>query len=259
MYSLERKTWDADFFKKEIYLLSGMDAEAGLDGLDSDLHALDTSGVFATEVQLNVRLMRIVPELERLGFRLVDSRMEFITHSTRLVDNVVPERGEFRRYLEKDWDALVNITRRSFVENSAFQSRYNNRWLFSEEESLRYYVEWHKWVLRTSPDLFVSWVDGDQYVGFYSILRKNNPENAMPVYKVGLAAIEPEYRALNGQNLMQAWLFHNTPDLEWTTINSPQLTNTSGLKNNIRSGKKFAAIELFLFRKNPALDGVISK
>jgi hypothetical protein len=54
---------------------------------------------------------------------------------------------------------------------------------------------------------------------------------------------------------MQAWLFRETSDTDWTTINSPQLTNTAGLKNNIRSGKEFKAAELFFFRKNPRLSG----
>jgi hypothetical protein len=53
---------------------------------------------------------------------------------------------------------------------------------------------------------------------------------------------------------MQAWLFRETQDAEWTTINSPQLTNTSGLKNNIKSGKEFKTVELFFFRKNQSHD-----
>jgi hypothetical protein len=96
-------------------------------------------------------------------------------------------------------------------------------------------------------------VDGDKYVGFYSILRIPDAERGIPKYKVGLAAIHPDYRSHNGQNLMQAWLFRETSDTDWTTINSPQLTNTSGLKNNIRSGKEFKTVELFFFRKNPRL------
>jgi hypothetical protein len=253
MYSLERKSWDSEFFEKEIYALRGIEAGVRVDALDRDLARLDERGAFGVEAHLNIRSMATIPDLEELGFRLVDSRMEFITRTTRRPDDVAPERGTFRRFVQDDWEALVDLTRRSFVENPAFLSRYNNRWLFTPEESLRYYVEWHHWVLRTSPDLFLSWVDGDRYVGFYSILRKSNATTGIPDYKVGLAAIEPDYRALKGQNLMQAWLFHNTPDPEWTTINSPQLTNTSGLKNNIRSGKNFVAVELFFFRKNPRL------
>jgi len=259
MYSLARKPWDSEFFGKEIYALDVTDDGTGFEGLEQELAALDSKGAFGTEVRLNVRSLELFRELEQLGFRLVDSRMEFITETKRLTEDVVPERGEFRHYREEDWEPLVDLTRRSFVENPGFRSRWNNPWLFTAEEALRYYVEWHKWVLRESPDLFVSWVDGDTYVGWYSILRRPNPSGPNPVYKVALAGIEPEYRALKGQNLMQFWLFRHTPDAEWTTINSPSLNNTSGIKNNIRAGKNFKTIELFLFRKNPALDGALAK
>jgi hypothetical protein len=253
MTSISRKDWDSEFFGKELFSLT-LEESTDADSLSKELAALDQRGVFGIEAHLNVRNMAQIQLLESQGFRLVDSRMEFITHTERFPDQVSPEVGAFRRYDSKDWDQLVAISESSFVDNPAFQSRYNNRWIYSREESLRYYLQWHHWVLETCPELFLSWVDGDKLVGFYSIMRKPDPQNSYPIYKVALAAIEPEYRALKGQNLMQAWLFHNTPDPEWTTVNSPQLTNTPGLKNNIRSGKNFVAIEVFLFRKNPALD-----
>ena len=196
----------------------------------------------------------MMTHLEVLGFRLVDSRMEFITHTYRGENEVIAPVGKFRRFESQDWEALTEITIKNFVDNDQFKSRYTNREIFSREESLRYYLQWHRWVLDVSPDLFLSWVDGDKYVGFYSILRLADPQGIRPRYKVGLAAIDPDYRSHNGQNLMQAWLFRETQDSEWTTINSPQLTNTSGLKNNIRSGKEFKTVELFFFRKNQLHD-----
>lgn len=254
MLMFTRKDWDSDFFNKEFYSLQ-VDGSANPEDLSEQLKGMDGKGVYGIECHQNIRNLAEIRLLESQGFRLVDSRMEFVTHTQRLPEQVNPEVGLFRRYESKDWDQLVAISEANFVDNPAFQSRYNNRWIYSREESLRYYLRWHTWVLETSPDLFLSWVDGDKLVGFYSILRLPDSEHPYPKYKVALAAIDPDYRALKGQNLMQAWLFHNTPDAEWTTVNSPQLTNTSGLKNNIRSGKNFVAIELFLFRKNPRMDG----
>jgi hypothetical protein len=250
---LKKKDWDSKFFGRDFYLL---DIEDGLeiDQLKDELDQLDSKGVFGTECQLNIRSIDTMSHLEALGFRIVDSRMEFITHTYRGDAEISAPVGKFRRYEPKDWDDLSEITLKNFVENDQFKSRYTNRDLFSKEESLQYYLQWHRWVLDVSPDLFLSWVDGDKYVGFYSILRLPDPELGRPRYKVGLAAIDPEYRSYKGQNMMQAWLFRETPDPEWTTINSPQLTNTSGLKNNIASGKVFKTVELFFFRKNPHLN-----
>lgn len=250
MFEFSRRDWDSDFFNKEFFSLDA-DGSIDPDELSTQLAKMDKSGVYGIQAHLNIRNMSQIQILESQGFRLVDSRMEFVTHTTRLTEQVSPAAGKFRRYESGDWDQLVAISEANFVDNPAFQSRYNNRWIYSRDDSLRYYLQWHKWVLETSPDLFLSWVDGDKLVGFYSILRLPDPDQTYPKYKVALAAIDPDYRALRGQNLMQEWLFHNTPDAEWTTVNSPQLTNTSGLKNNIRGGKKFVAIEVFLFRKNP--------
>jgi hypothetical protein len=248
---LSKKNWDSEFFGRDFYSLA-IPSDINMSELKSQLKDLDCSGAFGTECHINIRSFGHIAGLEELGFRLVDSRMEFITHSFRGEVDIVAPVGEFRRYRDTDWSQLADITIKNFVDNAAFTSRYTNRDLFSRDESIRYYLQWHKWVLDVSPDLFLTWVDGRKYVGFYSILRLPDVVLDRPRYKVGLAAIDPDYRSHNGQNLMQAWLFRETPDPEWTTINSPQLTNTSGLKNNIRSGKELKAVELFFFRKNPS-------
>ena len=247
---IERKEWDSEFFGREFYQLE-IEKELDPSLIRERLKKLDDEDVFGTECKINIRNLEAIPQLEDLGFRLVDSRMEFITHTVRGQHEIKAPVGEFRRYEHNDWDNLAEITVENFVDNPNFKSRYTNRQIFSRDESLRYYLQWHKWVIDVSPDLFLSWIDGDKFVGFYSILRVPDPENRRPRYKVGLAAIHPDYRSHNGQNLMQAWLFRETNDSEWTTINSPQLTNTSGLKNNIRSGKDLKTVELFFFRRNP--------
>lgn len=246
---IKKIDWDSAFFGRDFYSL---DAQSGIDyeQLAVDLKNLDISGAFGVMCQINIRSIEVIPQLEMLGFRLVDSRMEFVTHTFRGTQEIAAPVGEFRRYESNDWDGLVDLTLKNFVDNPHFKSRYTNRDIFSREESLRYFLQWHHWVLDVSPDLFLSWIDGDKYVGFYSILRIPEIEIHRPRYKVGLAAIDSEYRAHNGQNLMQAWLFRESIDPEWTTVNSPQLTNTSGVKNNIRSGKEFKSVELFFFRKN---------
>lgn len=247
---ITKKDWDSNFFGRDFYSLE-ISTDFSDSSLRSEIAKLDKEGIFGIECQVNIRNLEAIPVLEDMGFRLVDSRMEFITHTFRGESDVIAPVGNFRRYEDSDWEELASITVKNFVDNPGFKSRYTNRELFTRDESERYYLQWHRWVLETSPDLFLSWVDNDKYVGFYSILRLPDENLGRPKYKVGLAAIDPDYRSHNGQNLMQAWLFRETIDPEWTTINSPQLTNTSGLKNNIRSGKEFKTVELFFFRKNP--------
>jgi hypothetical protein len=82
--------------------------------------------------------MDVISHLEEMEFRLVDSRMEFITHTVRGEVDIHAPVGDFRRYEDCDWDELTAITTENFVDNSNFKSRYTNRNLFSREESLRY-------------------------------------------------------------------------------------------------------------------------
>ena len=106
---LKRKDWDSDFFGRDFYLLDITDG-LEIDELENELDRLDKAGVFGTECQLNIRSIDAMANLEALGFRLVDSRMEFVTHTFRGEYDIVAPVGEFRRYQSKDWDALAEIT-----------------------------------------------------------------------------------------------------------------------------------------------------
>jgi hypothetical protein len=249
---LRKKIWDSDFFGRDFYELKAESVE-DVHEASAQFEKLDSNGVFGIECQIDIRNLEAINHLEKLGFFLVDSRMEFMTHTFRGDKSVSAPIGEFRRYEDQDWEELAAITIKNFVDNPHFKSRYTNRDIFSREESVRYYLQWHKWVLDVSPDLFLSWVDGEKYVGFYSLLRQPDAEHVRPRYKVGLLAVDEEYHSHNGQNLMQAWLFRETPDTDWTTVTTPSLANTPRLKNNIRTGQEFKTVQLFFFRKNPQL------
>jgi hypothetical protein len=242
-----QKNWDSNFFHRRFFEINVRQVltSADIESINAEIQALG-GGEATIELRLTSENFDVISEFEEMGFRFVDSRLEFSTETIRPENPVDAPVGLFRQYKTEDWPFLESLTIRSFVDNPHFKSRYKNPTYFTREESIRYYLQWHRWVLDSPDGMFCSWEVDDNFVGFYSILRKGIAHN-LPHYKVALAAVEHEYRSLNGQNLMQFYLFANAKDEKWITINSPALTNLSGLKNNIRAQKKLSHVEAFLF------------
>lgn len=242
------KMWDTEFFGRR-FLSGDLSREITTEGwqkLELEIEALKASGAWLLEARIRSSHFHNVTKLEDLGFRLVDSRLEFSTLTRRSEAEYSIPRGDFRWYQESDWLPLQDLTRSQFAANENFKSRYNNRRYFSEEESNRYYMQWHRWALENENPLFCVWEVDGFFAGFYSILRQAEGDS-IPRYKVALAAVEPEFRSYGAQNQMQFWIFENAPDEEWLTINSPALTNLSGLKNNIRAAKELSYVEAYFF------------
>lgn len=249
-HSFTRLDWESNFFGRPIF---GIDLLKPITREDTDqlYQEMNHLGVYPrTLFQVRVRSTSFdsIHMLEDIGFRLVDSRLEFATRTRRLdyVDTGRLPVGQLRWFQESDLQGIEKLTSSQFSLNASFKSRFNNRRYFTQAESHAYYMAWHQLALKNEYPLFCVWENNGNIVGFYSIIRQPT-EVEFPLYKVGLAAVEPDFRSLGAQNQMQYWIFSNSPDSEWTTINSPALTNISGLKNNIRAAKELSHVEFILF------------
>jgi hypothetical protein len=244
------KQWDSEFFSKCIYFadLSFNIASQEAEYLVNDIDQLDRVGCELAEVRIRSSHFQYIPLLETLGFRFVDSRLEFRTRTSRRDYSVITPVGILRWFKKTDWPEVCQLTDSQFTENPSFKSRYNSREYFSLEQSKRYFTQWNRRVLESLDPLFCIWEVDGQVAGFYSILRQAT-DTSTPDYKVGLAAVKPELAKHGMANKMQFWIFQNAPDQEFTVVNSPALTNLAGLKNNIRASKELSHVEAFFFRK----------
>jgi hypothetical protein len=247
--NLIHKTWDSNFFNRDIYELSGyiQSDPSALNQLGKMLDTVLIDKNALVQVKVESDSFQDIPVLEGEGFRFVDSRLEFLTTEERLGNQVLAPAGVFREFSNSDWDQVGELTFQSFAGNSRFMSRYNNRQYFSVDDSHRYYMQWHKLVLENQHPMFCIWDVGGEICGFYTIDRKLNDETGVPFYKVGLGAVKEGHRSFGAQNLMQQWLFSQAVDPKWVTVNSPALTNKAGIKNNIRAQKNFDRAEVFMF------------
>ena len=241
------KVWDTEFFGRPIYELTLVPPTEPR-ALAKVLAELDSKGAWGIEVVVQPEHMGEVPMLEDAGFRLVDSRMAFVSRMN-IAD--VPERslpsGSLRQALSADMDRVAELTAQCLVDNPRFSSRYKNPRLFSREESIRYYNAWNERCMNEQPGLFVVWdVDGSVNA-YFNYFRADTAEHS-PLFKGILTAVDPQYRGHDAHNLMQEWLFRRFGVSEWWIDNTTQISNIAVVRNHIKALKQFKGASLILYR-----------
>lgn len=213
---------------------------------------LDAAGVWGIEVALPNTLMQAAPALESCGFRLVDSRMTFVTQMT-LEDVTVPSLpvGHIRQALPDDMGAVRDLTTRLLVDSPTVYSRFKNPALFTREETTRYYDAWNELVLRTCPELFAVWEVDGHVAGYFDYLRTDPDNRPHPLFKGVLAAVDPAYRGHQAHNALQSWLFPRFNEPVWLLDNTTQLSNMAVLTNHLRADKDFESATLVFYRTVP--------
>ena len=248
MAFLVQKKWDSEFFNKQIFVC---DLNYAIDSSDVEALALEIESLNRLdrpliEARVRSEFFSNIPFLEDIGFRLVDSRLEFRTKTYRRDFTFSNTPTGLRWFHADDWNEVQKLTIAQFVDNPNFKSRFNNRKYFTRDESIRYYLQWHRLALENEHPLFCVWETNSVISGFHSVIRKPTSIN-MYEYKTGLTAVRPEGQLSGMQYQMQSWIFQNSPDDEWKTVNSPALTNLPALKNTIRAAKELSHVEAFLF------------
>jgi hypothetical protein len=246
-YELSRKPWDSDFFGREIYQLS-VTGDLPLEALSEDLTRLDEEGVWGVECSLITSHLHRVASLENLGFRLCDSKIQFISQVS--VEGMEVDGlpfGIIREVLPDDLAQVEDLTVKALVDNPRFTSRFNDRRLFSREESIRYYSAWNKLAFEEDPTLFAVWADQGEIRAYFTFLRRKTPGGEL-IFKGGLTAVQEEYRGHGAQNILQTYLFHNFGVPVFLLDSTTQLSNLPVVNNHIKAGKSYRDSALVFYR-----------
>lgn len=246
-FDLDRKVWDSEFFARDIYSLH-LSGDLQLAPLSAALLELDAAGVWGVECTLDSARFGQAPILEDIGFRLVDSRMIFVSEMTLhdISKQDVPY-GVLRTFEPRDIDWVRQLTIANLVDNSSFHSRYKDRRLFTRDESIRYYNAWNELAYRDSPHLFAVWAIEDEVAAYFTYVQAGF-ERELPVFKGGLTAVDPRHRGHGVQNKLQAYLFTRMGAQRWIIDNTTQMTNTAVLTNHMRALKKYRGSALTFYR-----------
>lgn len=260
--SLSEKEWDSEFFGRRIASLSldhGELPRLAPDALRPALGSLvawaDGHDFELVETQLDVLGVSLVPLLEELGFRLVDTKITFLS---RLSKAQIPEYpsvpGRISFAQRSHLESILELTHDGFSNNPEFVSRYHNPAYFSAEETRRYFTAWIKNHLGREGAYFVVWELQGKVVGYY-IYRRDGDHEGVPKYKGILCTIAPEARGMKGHLAMQSFLYSYIPDDPFWVDNTTQLNNYAVIKNHVFSQKSFERMVLIFFRRRLDADG----
>jgi len=255
LLTLKVNEWETNFFKKKVgkliidsNILKSLTEETVNDFLNRMIFFADENHYNIIELQLDIQALQFVPLFENKGFRLVDTRITFIT----LIDKKQIERysspiGEIGFATKNDLEDILDLTRQSFVYNPAFFSRYKNKNFFTKEESERFYLAWITNHIEDSDSWFVVIRKGQKVLGYF-IYKDAGLYKDEKIYKGILTAVAPEYRGHKLHIFMQSYLYNQFPEDQFYIDSTTQLTNYATIKSHIRSQKNLSCIKLNFYR-----------
>lgn len=253
LVALEPNEWESRFFARRMGKLSIV-AEPAADLPPGGwreavrLAAAEADSYDLVQLHLDVRHLALAPVLEEAGFRLVDSRISFVTRlDRRLLERPQPPMGEVRLATPQHLPELLALTQRSLTDNPGFHSRYKNPAYFTHEEASRWFAAWLESGLADPTTLIAVWHLEGRAVGFFGYQRVGEREGLF-FYKSTLAAVDESRRGHKAHIFMQTTLFDHMPGDEFWVQSTTQLSNTPVIRNNLRLGRRLDRVELTFFR-----------
>lgn len=214
--------------------------------------AADDDGYHLLQTHLDVRSLEHAPALEEAGFRLVDTRAEFLTRvDRRRVPRHEPPFGTVGLAGPGDRDQLLALAHEGLTANPDFHSRYKNPAYFTPEESARWFAAWVENDLADPETLVGVWRVEESVVAFFGYARHGEREG-LPFYKSTLAVAAPHRRGDKAHVFLQTTLFDALPADEFWVRGATQLANAPVIRNNIVLGRRLDRIELTFFRRGRA-------
>jgi hypothetical protein len=257
MLSLKIREWETKFFKRVFGSLAihprfytHEQPEVLRSALESVLLKADAD-YDLIESHCHISGTRIIGIIEDQGFRLVDSRITFLTfvEKTKLNDDL-SHSGSIFFATPDDLSDVLYLTHESLTNNPSFFSRFKDPTYFSPEETKRYYSAWIENHFDDPDSFFAVSKDNDKTIGFF-IYKREGFYQGMHVYKGILSAVSPDYRGHRLHFGMQSFLHNHFPEEQFYVDNTTQLANVPTIRSHIHSGKHLDRIELTFYRKNP--------
>ncbi len=251
--ALEPNEWETSFFGRRLGRLSVVaQAAAALSpgGWREavSLAAAEADSYDLVQVHLDVRRLPLAPALEEAGFRLVDTRISFVTRlDRRSLVRYEPPLGHVGPASPGDLPALLDLAHRRLTHNPRFHSRYKDRDYFTPQEATRWFAAWVENDLADPGSRLAVWRIEGRVEGFFGYRRQEDREG-LPFYKSSLAAVEDARRGQKAHLFLQTALFDGMPtDLFWVD-NTTQLGNWPVIHNHLLTGRRLDRIELTFFR-----------
>ena len=216
--------------------------------LENLLNMADEKKFKNLEFRCDVSELEVIPKIEDMGFRLVDTAITFLTLIKKpisfdysvLEGQVVPAKPE-------DLKPILQLTNECFNKNQNFFSRYKNRLFFTSEETERYYSTWIENHLEDPSTFFVVTNASGRITGYF-IYKRTRFHDDTPVYKGILTAVAQDCRGRQLHLSMQRHIYDLIPEEKFYVENATRLNNFPAIINHMRSNKSLHQIELIFYR-----------
>jgi ribosomal protein S18 acetylase RimI-like enzyme len=259
---LHEKEWETAFFGRRFGTLE-IDVEETHDSDVEDLEETlrevlsfgDRNGYELIDIEVDVSWMHRLSMFEDQGFRLVDTKLCFLTLKKKEeMEDLPPPTRETCLVSEDMKGEILLVTRRAFTTNPSFKTRFNNERFFSRSETERYYAAWIEKYMGDRDTIFAVARDEGKIVG-YLIYTKKGEHRGKPLYKAALMAVDPEHRGRKVYFDLRSFVYAQFPEREIYLDTTTQLSNLSTIRNLIRMQKTLENIKLVFFRPGPGTSG----
>jgi hypothetical protein len=246
--NIELKTWDTEFFKRNIYSVNFFD----YDFIDKNSFTDKFSNLFLFidkekeglfEIVIDSQKMPFLSIIESNGFRLVDTKISFETEiqksNPRNYSFSVPAGYSIKQYEKQYLNDLLQIGYDYLIGDKNLYSRYKSDY-YSADECELYYSTWIKNSLADENTYCSIIVEENSNIakGFF-IYNKHKPRT----YKGILVSISPELRGNNLHLGLQEYIFNGIQDDSFIVENATQLSNLPVIKNHFLSKREPKKIE----------------
>jgi len=258
MLSLKIKEWETKFFNRVFGSLTihprfytHEEPQVLRSALDSVLSKADEE-YDLIESHCHMSGMRIIAIIEDKGFRLVDSKITFITFMDKSdLEDYSFNSGDVSLATLDDLSDVLRLTHESLTNNPLFFSRFKDPAHFSAEETKRYYSAWIENHFHDPKSLAAISKKNGKAIGFF-IYKRTGLYEGKQLYKGILSAVAPDYRGQRLHFVMQSFLHNHFPEEQFYVDNTTQLANLPTIRSHIRSGKQLSRIEMTFYRRNPS-------
>ena len=253
---LSEMPWETEFFERrfgrlemEGAALSDLEAAALDEALEEILSFGDRNGFEIIELRLDVSWLHQICLFENRGFRLVDTRIRFLTSLKRTQEEAGPESADTLGFASEDMKGeILDLTQKAFGDNPAFKSRFNNRRYFSRSDTDRYYAAWVEKYLGDPNALFAVMREGGKITG-YVIYARTGEYTGKAVYKAALIAVAPEHRGKRIYFALRSFVHNHFPAGEIYLDVTTQLTNFATIRNLVKTQHDLNSLELIFYRR----------
>lgn len=252
---IKKKEWESDFYDRALFSVIPPVQKWNYNDIPDFRKQLEEtladaqSGIY--EFELDARYLFLSATLEDMGFRLWDSRYQFITLFKKSelphYKYTLPESARIRAYRPDDLDAVLEINEAFLIHDDQLISKYKSPF-FEEGSAAKWFTAWVRNSLEEGA--LCSVLEESGAVKGYFIYADKGQHKDLTLFKGILSSIHPDFRGLNLHLALQEYILKEMIDFEAFYIdNTTQISNMPIVKNHFSSRRYPSSIKLVFLKQ----------